>query len=250
MKTKRALIALFFPAFLATTAIADNPSQMRISAGGHHSMAIRPDGSLWVWGDNRYGQMGLGTRDHQLTPVRVGSENDWAAAYAGVHHLLAVKEDGSLWAWGLNEYGQIAPASKARMVREPARAQTDVNWIALAGGWRHTLALKRDGTLWAWGLNNYGQLGHGDITDSGVRVLKGDQHVGVYGKQVASASRTPVLVSGGNDWVAMSAQGHHSIGLKKDGSVWAWGLNWFGQLGTGSTTNQASPVQVVFESER
>jgi len=220
-----------------------------VDAGGYYSVAVKQDGSLWAWGDNRYGQMGIGTRDHELTPVRVGDDNDWAAVYAGVHHVCAAKRDGTLWAWGLNEYDQIPVASDARDVRTPAPAKTQAAWARLSGGWRHTLARKRDGTLWAWGLNNYGQLGNGDTSDVGARVLKGDQHVGVYGKQVANASDTPVPVEGGDDWIAVSAQGHHSIAMKRDGSVWTWGLNWFGQLGLGSTENQPSPVRAAIGDE-
>ena len=179
----------------------------------------------------------------------MGDRSDWAAVYAGVHHVCAVKQDGTLWAWGLKDYGQIAVDSDVRDVREPAPSGTDVGWAALGGAWRHSVALKRDGTLWAWGLNNYGQLGNGATDDIGAAVIKGDQHHGVYGEQVANASRTPVLVEGGNDWVAVSAQGHHSMGMKRDGSIWCWGLNWFGQLGIGSTQNQPIPVRVVFGDE-
>jgi alpha-tubulin suppressor-like RCC1 family protein len=120
----------------------------------------------------------------------------------------------------------------------------------MSGAWRHTLALKRDGTLWAFGLNNYGQLGNGDTNDiPGVSVVVGDRHVGDYGNQAANAARSPVRVGEDDDWVAISARGHHSIGMKRDGSIWTWGLNWFGQLGVGTTQNHATPVLVVFDQE-
>ena len=215
-----------------------------VDAGGYYCVAVKENGSLWAWGDNRYGQMGLGTRNHQLEPVRIGHDNDWATVHAGVHHVLATRQDGTVWAWGINEYDTIPVAVKVRDVRTPVPAQLTHDWTAISGAWRHTLALKRDGTLWAWGLNNYGQLGHGDTSDKGARVLKGDAHVGVYGEQFKNASKTPVQVDGGSDWVAVCAQGHHSIAMKRDGSIWTWGLNWFGQLGLGSTENQALPVRV------
>lgn len=220
-----------------------------VAAGGYYSLALKQGGSLWAWGDNRYGQMGIGTKDHELSPVRVGPDDDWAAVHAGVHHVCAVKLNGTLWAWGLNDYGQIPVILDARDVRKPAPTRTDSDWASLAGAWRHTLAMKRDGSLWAWGLNNYGQLGNGDTRDIRAAVPNGSQHVGVYGKQVANGSDTPVRIDGGNEWVAISAQGHHSIGMKNDGSVWTWGLNWFGQLGIGSTENQPSPVRVRIARE-
>lgn len=220
-----------------------------VDAGGYYTVAIKRDGSLWGWGDNRYGQMGIGTRDHELAPVRVGDGNDWAGVYAGVHHVCATKQDGTLWAWGLNEYDQIPVDVKDRDVRTPAPANAPADWAGLSGAWRHTLALTRDGTLWAWGLNSYGQLGNGDTRDLGMRVPTGDQHVGDYGGQVGNRSATPVPVQGGDDWIDFSAQGNHSVALKRDGSVWTWGLNWFGQLGIGSTENQPSPVRVAFGEE-
>jgi alpha-tubulin suppressor-like RCC1 family protein len=216
-----------------------------VDAGGYYCVAIKKDGALWAWGDNRYGQMGQGTRNHELSPIRIGKDNDWASVYAGVHHVMAVKQDGTVWAWGLNEYQTIPVAVKQRDVREPVPALVTGDWLVMSGAWRHTLGLKRDGTLWAWGLNNYGQFGNGDTSDLGGRVLKGDAHVGVYGEQFQNGSKMPVQVAGGSDWVATCGQGHHSIGMKRDGSVWTWGLNWFGQLGIGSTENQAVPVRVL-----
>lgn len=229
--------------------VGEDTDWAKVDAGGYYCVALKTDGSLWTWGDNRYGQMGQGTRDHELEPVRIGTENDWASVYGGVHHVLAVKEDGTVWAWGLNEYQTIPVEAKERDVRVPARAQLSRNWQVISGGWRHTLGLKRDGSLWAWGLNNYGQLGSGDTSDIGFRILKGDAHVGVYGEQFRNGSKTPVRVVGGSDWVAVCGQGHHSIGMKRDGSVWTWGLNWFGQLGIGSTENQTMPVRVAFKAE-
>ena len=216
-----------------------------VDAGGYYCVALKKDGSLWAWGDNRYGQMGQGTRNHELLPVRIGRDNDWAPVCAGVHHVLATKQDGAAWAWGLNEYQTIPVAVKVRDVRSPVPAELSKDWCMMSGGWRHTLALKRDGSLWAWGLNNYGQLGNGDTRDVGFRVLKGDAHVGVYGEQFRNGSKAPVRVAGGEEWAEVCAQGHHSIGMKQDGSVWTWGLNWFGQLGIGATENQAVPARVV-----
>jgi alpha-tubulin suppressor-like RCC1 family protein len=235
-------------AYVPTRVGTDN-DWTAVAAGGYFSAALKRDGSLWMWGDNRYGQIGIGTQDHQFTPARVGEDDDWAAVYPGMGHVLAVKRDGTLWAWGLNDRHQIALATDAREARTPLPVETPGDWACMSGAWRHTLALKRGGTLWAFGLNNYGQLGNGDTKEiPGVRVVKGDHHVGDYGDQVANASPTPFEV-GGDDWVAISARGHHSIGMKRDGSIWTWGLNWFGQLGIGSTQNQPSPVRVVIDRE-
>ncbi|MZG88400.1 RCC1 repeat-containing protein, partial [Staphylococcus aureus] len=93
--------------------------------------------------------------------------------------------------------------------------------IAIAGGVYHTIALKSDGTVWAWGYNGYGQLGDGSTTNRS----------------------TPVQVSGLTDVIAIAGGYYHTIALKSDGTVWAWGHNEGGQLGDGSTTNRSTPAQ-------
>ncbi|MCL2679509.1 MAG: RCC1 repeat-containing protein, partial [Dehalococcoidia bacterium] len=105
----------------------------------------------------------------------------------------------------------------------------------IAAGARHSLALKNDGTVWAWGQNNYGQLGNGTTSGSSSTTATGDSN---------TTDRTPVQVSGLNDVIAISAGELHSLALKSDGTVWAWGYNGSGQLGDGTTTNRSTPVQV------
>ena len=97
------------------------------------------------------------------------------------------------------------------------------NVTAIAGGLYHTIALKSDGTVWAWGDNDYGQLGDGSTTDR----------------------LTPVPVSGLTDVTAIAGGWYHTIALKSDGTVWAWGENYAGQLGDGTTTERTTPVQVI-----
>jgi hypothetical protein len=99
--------------------------------------------------------------------------------------------------------------------------------MAIAAGGFHSLALKGDGTVWAWGYNRDGQLGDGTTTNR----------------------TTPVQVSGLSGVTAIAAGTHHSLALKGDGTVWAWGGNWYGQLGDGTTTNSTTPVQVSGLSE-
>ena len=164
--------------------------------------------------------------------VAMASERDASRVAAGGYHMMAVLPDGSLWAWGRNYAGQLGiewkdQASDQPSVRIPARVGQDNDWAAVAAGDHHSIALKRDGALWAWGYNAFGQLGNGSADDA----------------------HSPVLVKGGNDWTAFAAGDYHAIALKRDGSIWTWGLNKRGQLGVGTTQNHPSPVRVVFSQE-
>jgi alpha-tubulin suppressor-like RCC1 family protein len=183
----------------------------KISAGGSHTVAIMPDGRLWAWGLNEYGQLGDGTTTNRNTPTQEATKaTDWVAVSAGNIHTVALKWDGSLWAWGYG-YGN-----------SPAQVGTEQDWTAVSAGSNHTVALKKDGSIWAWGGNFWGQLGDGTNTDRNAPVQE--------------ATRT-------TDWTAVSASGSHTVALKKDGSIWAWGENFWGQLGDGTNTDRNAPVQ-------
>lgn len=136
------------------------------STGILHSIALRRDGSLWAWGMNEDGQLGLGDVDDRDRPTRIGCDNDWAAVSTGWKHALALKRDGSLWAWGRNAYGQLGVGDTVDRDR-PTTVGGDSDWQQLAGSSQgiHALALKRGGSLWAWGPNDCGSLGLGDNED-------------------------------------------------------------------------------------
>jgi alpha-tubulin suppressor-like RCC1 family protein len=199
-----------------------------IAAGGRHSLALRRDGTVWAWGWNSFGQLGIGTSDSSPhpTPVQVSGLTDVIAVAAGYGHSLALRRDGTVWAWGRNNWGQLGNGTTTNS-NTPVEVEgtggsgylTDVT--AIGAGTSHSLALRRGGTVWAWGYNNEGELGDGTTTNSS----------------------TPVQVSGLTDVTAIAAGGNHSLALGPDGNVLAWGDNSFGQLGNGTTTNSSTPVQ-------
>jgi alpha-tubulin suppressor-like RCC1 family protein len=125
--------------------------------------AIKTDSTLWTWGINDYGQLGLGDIVSRSSPVQVGALVNWRQVATGRYHTLAVKTDGTLWAWGRNEGGQLG-LGNVILYSSPVQVGSLTNWkSARAIGQNNALALKTDGTIWAWGLNSTGQLGNSNI---------------------------------------------------------------------------------------
>jgi len=141
---------------------------------------------------------------------------------AGSGHSLAIAADGTVWAWGWNGEGQLGDGTTRDRSTTPVQVAGLTNAIAVAAGSSHTVALRRDGTVWAWGQNEQGQLGDGTTRDRS----------------------TPVQVQGLTNAIAVAAGWDHTVALRRDGTVWAWGRNGEGQLGDGTTTDRLTPVQV------
>lgn len=144
-----------------------------LAAGGGHSVAILADGTMVSWGDNDRGQLGDGTTEHRPSPGPVSGLSGVVAAACAYHHTLALREDGTVWAFGINDRGQLGDGTtehKYSPVRIPGLSE--VRAVSAAGGggevnpggYGHSLALRRDGTVWAWGCNDHGQLGLGTST--------------------------------------------------------------------------------------
>ncbi len=212
-----------------------------IDGGSFHTLCVRVDGTVWAWGRNEYGQLGDGTTTTRKTPVQVkgpggvGVLTGVTAVAGGLGHTIALKSDGTVWAWGNNDYGQlgdgtggVADRYTPVQVKGPGGVGVLTGVTAIASGSYSSIALQGDGTVWAWGWNDTGQLGDGTTTDRYTPVqVKGPGGVGVLTGVTAISS----------DW-------HHTIALKGDGTVWAWGYNYYGQLGDGTATDRHTPVQV------
>jgi alpha-tubulin suppressor-like RCC1 family protein len=193
-----------------------------VSSGHYYTMAIKSDGTLWGWGANNYGQLGDGTTVERDNPVQIGTDSNWEKVYAKFIHTFAIKSDGTLWGWGYNRYGELGNGSvsdKHVPTQEPSKSTT---WSDIAIGYYHTVALKSDGTLWACGRNNFGQLGDGTSTD---------RHTFV--------SIMPAV----SDWSGVAAGYYHSIAVRQNGTLWGWGRNNYGQIGDSTTTNKNVPTQ-------
>lgn len=192
----------------------------------YHTVALLADGSLWGWGGNWYGQVGDGTTNHRYSPVRVGSDSDWANVVAGVTHTVALKNDGSLLAWGDNSSGQLGDGTTINRIT-PVRIGSDSDWASVTAGWGFTLALKKNGTLWAWGDNGVGELGDGTTT----------------------SRTTPIQIGTDTDWTFVEAGDDHVVALKSNGTLWAWGMNSNGQVGDGTTEIKVIPTRIGTDSD-
>ena len=207
-----------------TDAMAPSIARVQIAASWFSGYAIKLNGSLWAWGNNVFGQLGLGDTRQRRLPTRVGRSTGWATIAAG-EHCLAVKRDGSLWSWGSNDTGQLGLGSAKYGPHPRPQRVAGADWKAVGVGVEFSVALKRDGSLWTWGNNNLGALGQGTSTEE-LRYWR------------------PTRVGRSSDWKAIAVGQDWVLALKRDGSLWAWGENDSGQLGLGDKVTRKSPTRV------
>lgn len=197
-----------------------------VSAGDNHTLAIDGNNGLWAWGANNFGQLGNGTTVESLVPIPIDTLNSYLSISAGIFHSHAIKADGTLWSWGRNTFGALGDGTELNRT-SPVQIGTDTLWKYVNGSRFHTVGIKVDSTIWAWGNNGNAQLGNG--TQSGSQTL------------------IPEQVGTDRNWKEISAGDNHSIAIKFDGTVWVWGSNVFGALGSGLSI-QTSPIQVGIDS--
>lgn len=199
-----------------------------VAVGRNHSVALQSMGIVWTWGDNTYGALGCGDTVDRTSPVQVNDLNGVKQVAAGANHTLVLKTDGTVWAWGLNNYGQLGSGSDDYIIPKPVQVYGLSNIRAIAAGGNHSAALKSDGTVWTWGDNTYGQAGDGTTQDY---------------------KKTPVQVSNLSDVTEIAAGSFHTVALKSNTTVWAWGDNRQGQLGSDDFDENSTPVIISDVSE-
>ena len=192
--------------------------------GDSSGAGIKSDGTLWTWGGNNLGTLGNNSMTDSNKPIQIGTETDWKTLEAGQAHIIALKNNGTLWGWGDNFQGQLGiGTTTASRVRVPTQIGTDSDWKTISSTYNHTLAIKTNGTLWAWGRNDYtGQLGDGTIVNK----------------------LSPVQIGSDTDWNTIFAGDHHSMAIKTDGTLWTWGNNDEGQFGTNNTSGSLIPLNI------
>lgn len=216
---KRTLLIYYF---LLTSSVFFAQCWQSVSAGVAHSVGIRTGGTLWAWGRNNVGQIGDGSAvAMRTTPTQIGTSSDWQSVSCGASHSLALKSNGTLWAWGLNSSGQLGNGNNTNS-NVPTQVGTDTDWAFISAGDEFSLALKTNGTLWAWGRNDSNQLGDGTTV----------------------AKNTPLQIGNQSNWESISTGANHSFAIKTNGTLYGWGVNNLGQLGNGTTTNETAPVKI------
>lgn len=244
-----------------------------LSMGASATAAIKTNGTLWTWGTNSSGQLGLGNTTNYSSPKQVGALTTWAAVSTAGEHCISVRTDGTLWTWGLNVQGQLGQNNTTNR-SSPVQVGALTTWSSCSAGYRYSLAIKTDGTLWAWGVNDWGQLGFNNQTNysspkqvgaltTWSQANGGNQHTlarttagslwawgrntsGQLGINVTYYSRSsPVQVGALTTWASVNlGLADSSAAVRTNGTLWTWGLNSFGQLGIGNTTDYSSPKQV------
>ena len=259
-----------------TVSRGSNWDKISIGARERYAAGIKTDGTLWIWGNNQYGQLGDNTRIGKSSPVQIAGTN-WRQVSCGARETFAIKTDGTLWAWGLNNYGSLGTNNTGIGRSSPVQI-AGTNWRqASSGGYfPFSAAIKTDNTLWTWGNNFYGSLGDsgspsnrsspvqiagtnwktvsctrstgtnmGAIKTDGTLWMWGGNQNGQLGDNTTIGRSSPVQIfGGGTNWKQLSIGGTRATAIKNDGTLWLWGSGSLGILGDNNTIHRSSPVQI------
>ncbi len=206
--------------------IGNETNWVSVSAGEEHNLAIKSDGTLWAWGENRGYQLGDGTRTTRSTPVRSAPGNDWKQASCRGVFTIALKKNGTLWAWGDNWAGQLGIGNTNRPNPAPVQIGSGTNWVKVWTGILEGVGLQSDGTLWYWGENPDPAFAQG-----------------------AGQIVSPQRISPDTNWVDVGFGVNTEFAIKSDGTLWAWGRNAHVYTGVKDQALDAAPVRVGTNSD-
>ncbi|MGN0514890.1 MAG: DUF4214 domain-containing protein, partial [Lachnospiraceae bacterium] len=203
--------------YLNEVADANSKKIVSVSLGFASSAAISQNGELYTWGDNSDGQLGDGTKEDKITPVKI--MDNVAMVCLDEDYSGAVTKSGELYMWGYNYCGKLGDETTETWRTSPVKVMDDVTMVSL--GWSHSGAVKKSGELYMWGYNQYGQLGDGTTQDK----------------------RTSVKIM--DNVATVSLGDNHSAAVTKSGELYMWGYNKYGQLGDGTTEDKSKPVKIM-----
>ena len=199
-----------------------------VACGYSFTAAVKTDGTLWTWGIGSTGQPGNGSRGYYSSPIQVGALTDWKQISCGTNWAVAVKFDGTIWSWGAGANGNLGNNTNNVNYSSPVQIGALTNWKQVSAGSAHHMAIKTDGTLWGCGYNSYfttnggGQLGNGTTVNYS----------------------SPIQIGSLNTWAQVATGNAHTVAIRTNGTLWAWGLNNVGQLGNNTITAYSSPIQI------
>ncbi|MEM3374481.1 MAG: PGF-pre-PGF domain-containing protein [Candidatus Woesearchaeota archaeon] len=197
----------------------------RISSGYMFSCGILENNFLYCWGNNDYGQLGIGNYENKTIPYPIKSNINFTKISVGYEHACAISENNSLYCWGSNIYGQLGIGYADLNITNrtlPTLVNSSFLFKDVSAGFSHTCGILVNGSAYCWGLGIYGNLGTGDF------------------KNYSS----PVAVNFSNKFIDISAGFSHTCGLLNNGSLYCWGNNDHGQLGIGSLDNSSNPFAI------
>lgn len=198
-----------------------------LEAGFYHSLALSITGRIYTFGWNQYGQLGDGTNVMKTVPVEITSrlEGRVVSLSAGHSHNLALTSTGHLYAWGSNDHGQLGDATTvAKNSPVEITSYFSEKIVFLASGFYFNLALSENNLVFAWGSNDYGQLGDNTKTKRLIAIEISSRFNGIV--------------------TSVYAGQYHSLALTSNNDYYAWGYNSNGQFGDGSTTNRFVPLKI------
>ena len=245
----------------------------RVTTGSTTTLALKSNGTLWGWGGNNFGALGLNqaTSEKYSSPVQVGALTTWDAVEME-SNVFAITTNNELYAWGRGQFGALGNNDTASL-SSPVQIGALTNWSRVTPGVLHCVSVKTDGTLWTWGLNSNGELGHNNTTylsspvqvgslttwtksmsagntfthainSSGELYGWGRNNLGQVGNNSVDNVSSPVQIGALADWSSLAAGENFVLAVKTDGTLWGWGINNRGQLAQNNVVSFSSPVQV------
>ena len=217
-------------AIKVSVTIKNNETQPKVVGGGYYFAALKGNGTVYTWGYNGSGQLGLGDTNNRTEPTQTNMKAVIDIA-AGTDHTLVLKADGTVWATGLNNYGQLGNGTTEntntfQQVKLNENGDYLENIVSIAAGYTASYAVTAEGEVYGWGRNDDGELGIGS---------KSSEINELYPVKMKKVSKIIQIAAGAN----------HAIMLDADGNVWSTGYNSSGQLGIGNTDIQVQPKQMT-----
>jgi len=215
----------YSPALLT---LPNNEKISFISCGSAHAICLTENGLCYVWGENWYGQLGLGDKIDRSTPTLFSLPNNERISFVtcGYAHIVCLTENNLYYVWGWNQYGQLGLGDTNNRSIPTLFSLPNNERISFIYVTKHAICLTENNLCYVWGKNWYGELGLGEINNRTSPALL----------TLPNNERISFITSGGD----------HTVCLTEDNLCYVWGYNEYGQLGLGDTNNRLTPTLLSF----